>query len=219
MRLRKSVRFTGRSCPTTLIDCRGIGHAGLTSPTAFFDTTGAVRLVGTSPGTILTIVSDYMTRYPRPVSTSGTPCILRHTRVGVGTKRCHSTVLSCSACFGTMSNRIGSMFCCCHRRTRFGTHRCRHTLSSVTGTVRLGPGRLACHTRRTMVGLHIKHCRRTLGILSRMLTVSPGCTRTCHLGKVYLVRLGGRRRTYTGFTGTGRLNSTGISRLVGGRYG
>lgn len=165
------------------------------------------------------LVSDYVTHYPRPIASTFTPCLLRHTRVGLGTGRTHGTVLSCSTCFGTIGKRIGSVFCCCQRRTTLGTHRCRHTLSSVTGTVRLGPGSLACGTRRTIMGLHIKQCRRTIRVLGGVLGRSPGCTRTCHLLKLYRVRLGGASRTYNGFGGTGRLNSPGASSLVGGCYG
>lgn len=219
IRLRNSVRFTGRSCPSTFADCSGIGGAVLTSPTAFFDTTGAGRLVRTPTRRMLTLVSDYITHFARPCARRTTPCLLRHTRTHVGTSRTHGTVLSCSTCCGTIGNGIGSVFCCCHRRTTLGTGRCRHTLSSVTGTVRLGPRSLACHTRLTIIGLHIKHCRRTLGILGATLRGSPGCTRTCHLVNVTRLRVGGSGRTYTDFTGTGRLNSPGISTLVRGRYG
>lgn len=218
-RLRKSVLFTGRSCTNTFTDCSGIGRARLTSPTSFFDTTGTGRLDGTTPRRMVTLLSDYVTHYRAPVASSLTPCLLRHTRVCVGMRGCHLTLTSCSTCFGTIGNDIGSLFCCCHRRTTFGTGRFRHTLSSVTGTVRLGPRSLACHTRRTIMGLHMNHCRRTRGMLGSTLTVSPGCTRKCHLLKVYRVRLGRRGTTYTDFTGTGRLKSPGMSRLVGGRYG
>lgn len=65
----------------------------------------------------------------------------------------------------------------------------------------------------------MKRRGRTVRTLRGTVSLSPGTTTTCHVLKCYRVRLGGGGRTYTGFTGTGRLNSRIMSKLVRGCYG
>ncbi len=66
---------------------------------------------------------------------------------------------------------------------------------------------------------HVNRFRRTLISTHGDVRLGPSFTSTCHITKVYLVRLGHHPRTLACLGGTTRLNSRATGNVVRGRRG